>query len=106
METAASRSIVLAQIEMRLDEDFHTPGDGTRIKAIAESADGVGLTEDLAVAETLRALNVLVRDGVIEGVNARAIRDQYGRLVVEASWRDRATGTPVDNVRFRVQGAG
>lgn len=97
-ETADSRSLVLCMIEMRLGEDFFAPGDGTRVKALLESDDGEPITDEIALAETLRAMEILTQDGIVADVSANATHDLDGRMVITVQWRDLASGSPVDLV--------
>jgi len=105
LETADSRTMVMCQIEMRLGEDFAAPDDGTRIKALLEDPDFI-VTPAVVVAETRRALQVLVDAGIIgeldfgatEDTHGNMIVDEAGRFVLALSWRDLASGSPVDLV--------
>ncbi len=94
LETADSRTIVMMMIEIRLGESFSDPGDGTRIKALLESGDPV--TADIVIAETLRAMQILVDAGIISDIDAKAGSTVDGRFEVQLTWRDLASGSPVD----------
>ena len=95
LETADSRTLVMIQIEMRLGEDFFAPEDGTRIKALLETGDPV--TDQLAVLETRRALQVLVDAGIISEVQVTS-KFEGELLTIICNWRDLASGSPVDLV--------
>ena len=96
LETSDSRTLVMIMIEMRLGEDFFAPEDGTRVKALFETGDPV--TEEIAVAETLRAMGLLADAGIVSDVSANYDRDETGRLTISLLWRDLASGSPVDLV--------
>jgi hypothetical protein len=102
-ETPTSESIVLIMFESELGASPFFPSDGTRIKALLREGDPV--TPEMILAETLRALQVLVADGVITDVHAEirdadgnVFQDEAGRMVVRVRWRDLAAGSPVDLV--------
>jgi hypothetical protein len=96
VETADSRSIMMCQIELRLGEDIYAPEDGTRVKAFLETGDPV--TPEIAIAETLRAANLLVTAGIVSDVQASSGFDETGRFTITMAWRDLASGMPVDLV--------
>lgn len=98
LETADSRTIVMAMIEIRLGEAFDCPGDGTRIKALLEVGDPV--TPSIVIAETLRAMGLLVDEGIIADIDAKEGPTVDGRFTLLLSWRDLASGSPVDNFEF------
>lgn len=94
MESIDSRTIVMAMIEIRLGEAFDCPGDGTRIKALLEAGDPV--TPSVVIAETLRAMQILVNEGIIADVDAAEGPTVDGRFELKLHWRDLASGSPVD----------
>lgn len=94
LETADSRTIVMMMIEIRLGESFSDPGDGTRIKALLEAGDPV--TAGVVIAETLRAMQLLVDAGIISDVDATEGTTVDGRFELKTRWRDLASGSPVD----------
>jgi hypothetical protein len=100
-ETPTSQSIVLVMLETELGASPFFPSDGTRIKALLREGDPV--TPETILAETLRAMQILVADGVIADATAKVrddngdvLRDEAGRTVVRVHWRDLAAGSPVD----------
>jgi hypothetical protein len=105
LETADSRTLVLIMLELRFGEDWSAPGDGTRIKASLENEDGDPTTTAFIVAETQRAMAVLAGDGIVSDVvvvgtdtRGRPLLDESGRQVIKLSWRDLASGSPIDLV--------
>lgn len=108
LETADSRTLVMIMLEQKLGKDWAAPGDGTRVKDSLENTDGDPTTTAFVVAETQRAMAVLAADGIVSDVTVigteriggieRAIVDEAGRQVIKVSWRDLASGSPVDLV--------
>lgn len=105
-ETADSRTMMLLQIEIEHGASPFTPGDGTTLKARAR--DGTPVTPEEIQAETLRAGGVLQSAGIVADLDVqirdsqgRLLRDQSGRLLVVTSWRDLASGSPLDLVQPR-----
>jgi hypothetical protein len=96
LETADSRTIVMMMIEIRLGESFTDPADGTRIKALLEVGDPV--TPSVVIAETLRAMSILVDAGIISDVDATEGATVDGRFELKLTWRDLASGSPMDLV--------
>ena len=102
LETADSRSIVLAMLELRLGKSYSAPGDGTRLAEIFETGEPV--TVGLVVADVTRAMKVLERSGVLtnfsiatfEADGVTLLVDQAGRFRPLLRWTDLATGSPVD----------
>lgn len=94
LEVPDSRTLVMVQIDMHFGADYFAPGDGTRIRELLEQ--GVAPPDELVVSETRRALQVVVDDGTITDLEVTS-RRRGGELVVDCSWRDRATGMPVDH---------
>lgn len=110
LETADSRTIMMMQLEIRLGSDVTAPRDGTRLKAMLEAGEPV--TREVIVAESLSAAQVLVDAGDASDVSATMVDgagqpliDEKGRPVVSMSWRDLASGSPVDLVYVPFQGA-
>ena len=100
-ETADSRTLMMLELELELGASPFDPQDGTTIAA--RRRDGDPVTPDEVEAEALRVGDRLQREGVIADFHATVrdpagdlLRDSSGRLVVALSWRDLASGTPVD----------
>lgn len=100
-ETADSRTIMMLMLELELGASPFDPADGTTIGA--RRRDGDPVTTDEIEAEALRIGDLLQRDGLIADFAATVtdaagnlLRDEAGRLVVALSWRDLASGSPVD----------
>jgi hypothetical protein len=100
-ETADSRTLMMLMLELELGASPFDPADGTTIAA--RRRDGDPVTPDEVEAEALRVGDQLQREGVIADFTATVrdpagniLRDSSGRLVVALSWRDLASGTPVD----------
>lgn len=100
-ETADSRTLVMIMLEMWLGASPFDPNDGTTISALRATGDPI--TPDELESEALRIGDILQRDGVIADFSAtiqdaagNLLRDSSGRLVVALSWRDLASGSPVD----------
>lgn len=108
LETADSRTLVMCMLETRFGEDWAEPRDGTRIKASLENDDGDPTTTAFIVAETQRAMAVLAADGIVADVSVtgteirggveQTLRDEAGRQAIRLSWRDLASGSPIDLV--------
>ena len=96
LETADSRTIVLCMLEIRLGSSYSAPNDGTSIKDKLDAGDPV--TPDFVVAETSRAMQLLVDEGLIDEISVGTDTDQAGRFVLVLRWRDLANGSPVDLV--------
>jgi|ERR1051325_1724917 hypothetical protein len=100
-ETADSRTLVMIMLELELGASPFDPADGTTIAARRRSGDPI--TADEVEAEALRVGDRLQREGVIADFSATVtdaagnlLRDTSGRLVVALSWRDLASGSPID----------
>lgn len=100
-ETADTRTAMQLMIDIELGASPYDPADGTLIAEARRS--GAPLTPDDIRAETLRAGGVLQAAGLISDLvvqvrdqSGQVLRDQSGRLVVQLSWRDLASGSPVD----------
>lgn len=100
-ETADSRTLMMVELELELGASPFDPQDGTTIAA--RRRDGDPVTPDEVEAEALRVGDKLQRDGIVADFAATVrdpagniLRDSSGRLVVALSWRDLASGSPVD----------
>jgi hypothetical protein len=100
-ETADSRTLMMLMIELELAASPFDPRDGTTIAT--RRRDGSPITDDEVEAEALRIGELLQREGLIANFIAtttdaagRPRRDSAGRLIVALSWRDLASGSPVD----------
>lgn len=103
-ETADSRTAMLLQLEIEYGASPFRPGDGTTVRA--RRRDGDPITPEEVEAETRRAGAVLQAAGMIADLevairdeNGNVFRDQSGRFTVRVSWRDLASGSPVDLTR-------
>lgn len=100
-ETADSRTLVMLMLELELGASPFDPQDGTTMAARRRAGDPV--TADEIEAEALRVGDILRREGLIADFEATTtdaagnlLRDTAGRLIVALSWRDLASGSPVD----------
>lgn len=100
-ETQDSRTIMLIALRTRLGESAFDPDDGTTIAAAFEQ--GLVSEPEYLQAETLRVGRDLERDGIlsdlrveVRGGDGRPLQDENGGLVVHASWRDLASGSPIN----------
>lgn len=100
-ETADSRTLMMLMLELEYAASPFDPLDGTTIAA--RRRDGDPVTADEVEAEALRVGEQLQRDGLIADFSVTVtdaagnlLRDASGRLVVALSWRDLASGSPVD----------
>lgn len=100
-ETADTRTAMLLMLEIEHAASPFDPADGTVFKERARAGDPV--SPDDIRAETLRAAGVLQAAGLIADLEVSVrdaqgdvLRDQSGRLAVSLSWRDLASGSPVD----------
>ncbi|HEX6022563.1 MAG TPA: hypothetical protein VFZ00_11250 [Solirubrobacter sp.] len=100
-ETADSRTTMMIMLELELGASPFDPLDGTTIAA--RRRDGDPVTTDEIEAEALRVGEFLRRAGIIADFSAtttdaagRPLTDSAGRTVVALSWRDLASGSPVD----------
>lgn len=101
VETADTRTTMLLMLSIELDACPFDPGDGTTIGSLLRDGDPV--TPETVRSETERAAGILQSDGLIADLEVRVrddanniLRDSAGRLLVRTSWRDLASGTPVD----------
>ena len=101
-ETADSRTLVMCMLEMRLGKSYSAPQDGTAIKDLLERGEPV--TAAVVIADTDRAMAILVAEGLIEDVTIATDTDEVGRFVLVLHWRDLASGSPVDLVYAPFQG--
>lgn len=100
-ETADSRTLMMAMLEIEFGTSPFDPNDGTTLAA--RRRDGDPITQDEIEAETLRVADILVREGLIADVEVtttdaagQPLSTVSGRSVVAISWRDLASGHPVD----------
>lgn len=100
-ETADSRTLMMIMLELELGASPFDPEDGTTIAA--RRRDGDPITPDEVESEAQRVGERLQREGVIADFTVTVrdakgdlLRDSEGRLVVSLSWRDLASGHPVD----------
>lgn len=100
-ETADSRTLMMDMLELELGSSPFDPGDGTTIAA--RRREGAPVTPEEVEAEVLRVGDILTRSGTIADLevsvrdaNGDVLRDSSGRFVVALSWRDLASGSPVD----------
>lgn len=100
-ETADSRTMMMVMLELELGASPFDPNDGTTLAA--RRRDGDPITQDEIEAETLRVADILVREGLIADVEVtttdaagQPLSTVSGRSVVAISWRDLASGHPVD----------
>lgn len=89
-----SRTAVLMQLMIEFGRWCGNPRDGSRLREMLRAPEPVTVAELLD--ETLRALQVLVDDGVISDVAADVSVDAAGRPVFLLNYVDAATGRPVD----------
>jgi hypothetical protein len=94
VEGTDSRSTVLWQLESRYQAWWGSPFDGSRIRDIL-SGDDTATPQDLR-DEVLRAMQVLVDNGIISELAVALDTDEGGRVVVILHYRDRASGRLVD----------
>lgn len=100
-ETEDSRTIFLIAVNTRLGQSAFDPDHGTSIYEIMRA--GALVTPEILQSETVRVGQALARDGVlsdlvvaVRDVRGKAIHDEAGRTVVKVSWRDLASGSPID----------
>lgn len=103
LETSDSRTIVMMMLDNRFGEDPLASNDGTLIKAELENDEGRPVTPEFVLSETLRALQVLVQEGIIADVDAavtdsdgKPLTTEDGTLLVRLHYVDLASGSPVD----------
>lgn len=96
LESADSRTMVFAILEMRLGGSSTDPDDGTRIAELLETGEPV--TPENVVDEATRALQILINDGAISDLSVSPSFDETGRFALVLYWTDRAGGLPVDLV--------
>lgn len=100
-ETDDSRTIFLIAINTRLGQSPFDPDHGTSIYEIMQA--GALVTPEVLQSETVRVGQALVRAGVLSDLvvavrdaRGRPLADEAGRTTVKASWRDLASGSPID----------
>lgn len=101
VETADSRTTMLLMLSIELGACPFDPDDGTEIPRLLRDGDPV--TPETTRSETLRAAGILQADGIISDLDVQVrdsgravLRDATGRMMVRTSWRDLASGSPVD----------
>lgn len=102
-ETADSRTAMMIQLELEFGASPFDPGDGTRLAEMRRAGDPV--TPEIVQSESLRAAGLLASSGTISDLRV-SVRDDRGDLFVDGSgrfqprlsWRDLASGSPVDSV--------
>lgn len=100
-ETADSRTTMLLMLEIEFGASPFDPSDGTTLGALRRNGDPI--TPEILRSETLRAGGVLQAAGILADLevsvrdgDGNVIRDQSGRTLVLAAWRDLSSGSPVD----------
>jgi hypothetical protein len=94
VEGTDSRTAVLWQLESKLGAWWGSPPDGSLVDAIV-AGDEPATANDLR-DEALRALQVLVDEGIISELQVALDTDEAGRTVVLVNYRDRSSGRLVD----------
>jgi hypothetical protein len=101
-ETQDSRTIMMISLSVELGRSLYDPEHGTVIAERIRSGDG--FTPELAQAETIRVGTDLTNEGYISDLVVR-VRDDQGRaftdatgrrLNIKTSWRDLASGSPIN----------
>lgn len=95
-ETEDSRTAVMLQLDCRYGQWAADPEAGSRIHAMLTSGEPV--TPQMLVDEVMRALQLLVDDGIIADLEV-AIADEddvRGYIELSISYTDRASGHVVD----------
>lgn len=100
-ETADSRTTMLVQLELEFGASPFDPQDGTRLAELRRSGDPI--TPEVVQSEVLRAGGLLATAGIISELRVAtrddrgdALLDASGRFQPRLSWRDLASGSPVD----------
>jgi hypothetical protein len=94
VESTDSRTAVLWQLEATYLAWWGDPTSGSRLRALMRG-DVPAIPQDLQ-DETLRALQPLVDDGIITDLALKLDTDEARRNVLILTYRDRASGRPVD----------
>jgi len=94
VETADSRSAVIAQLESEYLAWWGSPFDGSRIREILSGDDPADA--QMLSDEVLRALQPLVAEGIISEIDVDLDVDEAGRVVVLINYRDQASGGLID----------
>lgn len=94
VESADSRTAVLFQLQSIYLAWWGDPFSGSRIREIlsGEAPGGAQEVRD----EALRALQVLVDEGIISDLGVDTDTDENGRAVIVLGYTDRASGRRVD----------
>lgn len=106
-ETPDSRTLVMIALDLEFGASPFSPGDGTTIAELRRS--GAPITPDEVVGETLRIGEALRRAGILADfeasiltdANGAQVGDGSGRVIINLSYRDLASGSPVD---LRIRG--
>jgi hypothetical protein len=100
-QTADSRTIMLIAMSVSLGMSPYDPGDGTALAALIRQGELV--SPEMVQSEVLRVGQILTREGVLADLlvsvrdsAGRSLVDETGRLVVRMSWRDLASGSPIN----------
>lgn len=100
-QTADSRTIMLIAMSVHLGTSPYDPGDGTALSELLRQGELV--SPEMVQSEVLRVGQILTREGVLADLlvsvrdsSGRALVDETGRLVVRMSWRDLASGSPIN----------
>lgn len=93
-EGTDSRTIVLWQLEATHNAWWGDPASGSRIRAIL-AGDDPGDINDVR-DEVGRALQELVKDGIISDLSVSVDKDEAGRNALILNYRDLSSGELVD----------
>lgn len=106
-QTADSRTIMLIGLSVRLGQSPFDPGDGTAIYELMRQGELV--SPEMLQSEVLRVGQIFTTEGILADLLV-AVRDEHqqplidetGGSVVRTSWRDLASGSPI-NEAFTVR---
>lgn len=100
-ETQDSRTIVFIALSLSLGASPFDPNHGTAIAQQLRA--GLGLTPEFLKAETQRVFDELRDEGILADAeiqvrdsNRQPLMDKEGRAKVKTSWRDLASGSPIN----------
>lgn len=102
-EASDSRPAVIWQLEERADEGWMDSGTGSRLGAMLEASEPVTPAE--LRDEALRALQLLVAEGVIADLTAAVEFAPPDGAVITLSYTDVGTGLRVDELTVPFGGA-
>lgn len=102
-QTADSRTIMLVGLSIRLGQSPFDPGDGTAIYELLRQGELV--SPEMIQSEVLRVGGIFTREGILSDLLV-SVRDEAGQGLVEGSgraavsmsWRDLASGSPINEV--------